>query len=251
MSAEKKVFFLFILFVILNVACVYKYTNGFGFSPKVTQSTENEQLVQDKEEPINEPTNNQEIQETNPVVEPEKVIEEKKELIESYKPQIKIEIEEKKVEEVVEKIEPLLTTDKRYIRENNQKYIEDMSIETQKLQLEINEFVKNNPIIFKRGSNTITKKSNSTVKRIAKILKEQTNIIIEVAGHTDAAGPEKLNLDISVLRASSVKKRLMYYGINKSRIVARGYGEMIPFVKNSKQGYSIVNRRVEFNILEE
>ncbi len=34
-------------------------------------------------------------------------------------------------------------------------------------------------------------------------------------------------------------------------MIARGYGEDIPLVANSPKGYSKVNRRVEFNIVEE
>jgi outer membrane protein OmpA-like peptidoglycan-associated protein len=162
------------------------------------------------------------------------------------------EIPEEKIEEKIEQpVTPLITTDERYRRTGSEQLIQDLSKEAQLLQIKLSEYVKKNQIIFKRGSNKITKNSNKTIKVIVKSLEEFPNIKIEVAGHTDAAGGAKLNQRISEKRAISVQKRLVYYGIDKSRITARGYGESIPLVKNSPNGYSKINRRVEFNIVEE
>lgn len=260
MSAEKKVFFLFILFIILNVACVYNYTQNLEKDEAiVSQDKELTQIIEEEKEPLElkevekKPIESQEENQEPKQVE-EKIVTANEKKIKEEKlvqePTQKVEEKlEKEVEEVVQ--EPLLKSDKRYKRVRNQKYIEELSIKTQELQMKINELVKNAPIIFKRASNKITKKSNKTVKDIADILKKNPSLIIEVAGHTDSAGPEKLNLQISEQRAVSVKNRLRFYGIDKKRIVARGYGETIPLVKNSKEGYSLVNRRVEFNIVEE
>ena len=44
---------------------------------------------------------------------------------------------------------------------------------------------------------------------------------------------------------------MINYGFDENKIKARGYGENIPIVENSADGYSKVNRRVEFNIIEE
>ncbi|WP_072679429.1 OmpA family protein [Arcobacter sp. LA11] len=157
-------------------------------------------------------------------------------------------VEEEKIEEPVK---PLITTDKRYTRTGDEKNIENLSEEAQLLQIKMNEFVKENPIIFKRGSNKITRSSNKTIKSVVEALKEFPTMKIEVAGHTDAIGAAAFNKTISEQRAISVKKRLVYYGVEANRIKARGYGEDIPLVKNSKNGYSKINRRVEFNIIEE
>lgn len=264
MSAEKKVFFLFILFIILNVACVYNYTQNLEKEEMiVSQDKELTQTIEEEKEPlkeieekpleVQEPKENQEQIAT---LNEEEIKEEPlvQKPLEKAEEKIKEKVQETVVDEEVVKEEipeALLKGDKRYKRVKNQKYIEELSIKTQELQIKINELVKNSPIIFKRASNKITKNSNKTVKDIAQILKENPSLIIEVAGHTDSAGPENLNLQISEQRSISVKNRLRFYGIDKKRIVARGYGETIPLVKNSKEGYSLVNRRVEFNIVEE
>lgn len=126
-----------------------------------------------------------------------------------------------------------------------------MSIQAQELQLKINEIVAKNPIIFKRASADILRKSEKTVDTIARLLKKHNNISIEIAGHTDAAGADDLNKRVSMQRAEKIKELIASYGIPENKLIARGYGEDIPLVENNKNGYSLINRRVEFNIIEE
>jgi OmpA-OmpF porin, OOP family len=159
-------------------------------------------------------------------------------------------VEEKKIVEIKED-DPLLTTLAGYKRVGTEKKIEELSRQTQLLQIRINDYIKQHPIIFKRGSNVLIKKSLRYVNTVIDILKENSNIKIEVAGHTDAAGEASLNKQVSIERAVAVKELLIKAGINKDRIKARGYGENIPLVPNSPGGYSKINRRVEFNIVEE
>jgi outer membrane protein OmpA-like peptidoglycan-associated protein len=286
MSTEKKVLFLFLALIILIVSCVFIHIDDFKkdndiSAVVITQNDNEPDLLKTIIEKIKSFTSSF-SQDT--IVEPIKVIEEEnitKEEPEEIAEEVKIEekdieepsttnIEEnssdadnqtsnlKEVEvevEVEEKIEepvtPLITTDERYRRTGSEKLIQDLSKDAQLLQIKLNEYIKQHQIVFNRGSNKITKSSNKTIKVIVKTLEEFPNMKIEVAGHTDAAGGDKLNQRISEKRAVSVKKRLQYYGVDKSRIKARGYGESIPLVKNSPNGYSKINRRVEFNIVEE
>jgi len=119
------------------------------------------------------------------------------------------------------------------------------------VQKEINDILAKNKIIFERRSTTVTKKSNLVLKQIVKILKREKNVKVEVAGHTDSRGKASLNKKLSQQRANSVRKALIYYGVEKERLTAVGYGEEQPIAKDDKNGLSIVNRRVEFNIVGE
>ena len=258
MSAEKKVILLFLSLIVLMAVCVNTHLDT------IKLSTYSEAVV---EAEIVEPKKEEVVKEEAPVeVESTQKVESTEETSETENPTTQAEnntneeatatTEENNEEVVEEKIEeepakPLVETDKRYTRIGNEKNIEDLSKEAQLLQLKMTEYVKENPIIFKRGSNNITKKSAKTISSVVEALKEFPNIKIEVAGHTDAIGAKKLNQSISYQRAKSVRDRLIKLGIEKSRIKARGYGESIPLVKNSPKGYSKVNRRVEFNIIEE
>ncbi|NQY19724.1 MAG: OmpA family protein, partial [Campylobacteraceae bacterium] len=128
--------------------------------------------------------------------------------------------------------------------------MEEKTVDPQEVQEKINLILKTNKISFKRMSTSPTKKSKKTISNIANILKEYKNIKIEVAGHTDSKGKKAFNMNISEQRADSVKKVLISLGIDEKRVSSKGYGESKPLVKNNG-GYSILNRRVEFNIIKE
>ena len=65
-----------------------------------------------------------------------------------------------------------------------------------------------------------------------------------VAGHTDAAGSEAYNQDLSERRADSIKRYLVdKYGINGTDLVTVGYGESK--LKDPSQPMAEVNRRVQ------
>lgn len=132
----------------------------------------------------------------------------------------------------------------------------ELAKETQKpnkkeLQENINKALAENKINFERRSTKVTADSISTVEKIAKILKDNLTINIEVAGHTDSRGNDSLNKQISQDRANSVKELLVGLGVNESRVKAVGYGEEFPIAKDDENGLSEINRRVEFNIIGE
>ncbi|RXJ91737.1 hypothetical protein CRV01_01200 [Arcobacter sp. CECT 8983] len=257
MSPAKKIFFLCLALIILIVLCVNTHLE------KLSKTTVIEQVQESKpSKPITlekKITEQKDTQEITTEQEPNKE-ETSAPIKESSENQIKDELKISKEEPQKEEInlseektedEPLITTDKKYKRTGNEKPIEEMSINTQLLQIRIRDYVTKYPITFETSSNRITKKSLNTISTVVKILKNYPNIKIEVAGHTDASGSKKFNLGVSISRAVAVKKQMIAYGFDKNRIKARGYGENIPIVENNAKGYSKVNRRVEFNIIEE
>ena len=65
-----------------------------------------------------------------------------------------------------------------------------------------------------------------------------------VAGHTDAAGSEAYNQDLSERRADSIKRYLVdKFGIDGSDLVTVGYGKSK--LKDPNQPMAEVNRRVQ------
>jgi outer membrane protein OmpA-like peptidoglycan-associated protein len=90
---------------------------------------------------------------------------------------------------------------------------------------------------------------------IFRILTSYPNIIIEISSHTDSIGSEKLNDKLSQQRAQSVVDYLINKGIDKNRLVARGYGKSKPIAPNSNPDGSDnpegrqKNRRTEFKII--
>ena len=241
MSQEKKILFLVLSLIILMVFCVYTHLPDFmkeqdnSITPEAVK-TETVEKVEEKI--VEEPKIEEKVEESSTEVIEEVVVE-------------KVEEEPVVEEVVVEEIPaiPLITTDKRYNRKDNQKNIEELSRTTQELQIKMNGFIKENPIVFKKDGFKVTNRSDITVKKVAEALNEFPNIKIEVAGHTDASGGSDVNDIFSSERAKSVRDRLVEYGIASERIEVRGYGEQMPLP--GINGYSKENRRVEFNIVEE
>ena len=71
----------------------------------------------------------------------------------------------------------------------------------------------------------IREDAKPTLNTLAKTLRENPNIRIELASHTDARGSDKYNLTLSQQRAQAAVNYLVSQGIESDRMVARGYGE--------------------------
>jgi outer membrane protein OmpA-like peptidoglycan-associated protein len=106
-----------------------------------------------------------------------------------------------------------------------------------KIDLEIN---------FEYNSADISAKSLPSVQALGRAL---TNADLKgstfvVAGHTDAAGGESYNQDLSERRADAIKRYLVdKYGITATDLVTVGYGKSQ--LKDPTQPMAEVNRRVQ------
>jgi len=74
---------------------------------------------------------------------------------------------------------------------------------------------------------------------------ERASAKVEIAGHTDALGPEEFNQRLSEQRAESVKAYLTERGVAPERISVVGYGESRPRGTNDTVEGRRLNRRVE------
>jgi outer membrane protein OmpA-like peptidoglycan-associated protein len=82
------------------------------------------------------------------------------------------------------------------------------------------------------------------------LMKDNPGITVEISGHTDNTGPVEYNKVLSQKRADAIKNYLIDHGINKSRIVAVGYGIEKPIGDNNTRVGRRLNRRTEFKILK-
>jgi outer membrane protein OmpA-like peptidoglycan-associated protein len=101
-------------------------------------------------------------------------------------------------------------------------------------------------ITFDYNSAEISAKSLSSVQALGKALSsaDLKGSTFIVAGHTDAAGSEGYNQDLSERRADSIKRYLTdKYGITGADLVTVGYGESK--LKDPSQPLAEANRRVQ------
>jgi outer membrane protein OmpA-like peptidoglycan-associated protein len=116
---------------------------------------------------------------------------------------------------------------------------------------EIASIVKDKPkidleITFDYNSADISAKSIPSVQALGRALTnaELKGSTFVVAGHTDAAGGEEYNQNLSERRADAIKKYLIdKYGINGSDLVTVGYGKSK--LKDPNQPLAEANRRVQ------
>ena len=103
---------------------------------------------------------------------------------------------------------------------------------------------------FESGKYNIQNRYFKDLENLVLLLKEEINIKIEIAGHTDSIGDSKTNLILSENRSKSVKSYLVTNGIDESRIKCVGYGENQPITNNSSKEGREKNRRIEIRILK-
>ncbi len=106
-------------------------------------------------------------------------------------------------------------------------------------------------ITFELNSYELNAASYEELNKLVNYLSENDRYKVEISAHTDNAGGDKYNLQLSNLRANSVLQYLQDNAINQERLVAIGFGESQPIVPNDTEDNMAKNRRVEFKILTE
>ena len=92
-------------------------------------------------------------------------------------------------------------------------------------------------------------RAKKPIDRLLKVLKDVPTLKIEISGHTDNKSSAEFNLVLSENRATSVLEYLAGKGIDKTRLVAVGYGFAQPMASNDTEEGRQKNRRTEFKIL--
>jgi outer membrane protein OmpA-like peptidoglycan-associated protein len=122
--------------------------------------------------------------------------------------------------------------------------------EIQVSAVEENTKIDLNNVFFDFDKAVLKAESFPELDRIITLMGQKTGMQIEIAGHTDALGPESYNLGLSERRAKAVVKYLTNKGIEKARIATVFFGESKPADSNDNPEGRKKNRRVEFKILK-
>lgn len=114
----------------------------------------------------------------------------------------------------------------------------------------INEILKKEKIAFEPASTAIKGSSRIAIKKIATVVRKCENVRMEISGHTDSQGGKEMNLNLSQLRAESVKAALLSRKVLVKKLVPIGYGETLPIADNKTEEGREMNRRIEFKLLK-
>ena len=100
-------------------------------------------------------------------------------------------------------------------------------------------------IQFEYNSAALTEDSEAGILMLFEFLKRNSDLKVELAGHTDNVGSDNYNLKLSSERAEVVRQALIDKGIDATRLTAKGYGATQPLVPNDSEEHRAVNRRTE------
>ncbi|MCB0719107.1 MAG: OmpA family protein [Bacteroidetes bacterium] len=103
-------------------------------------------------------------------------------------------------------------------------------------------------ILFDFNSAAIRPESRESLMKLAESLREYPNTDLLVVGHTDASGSEEYNQRLSERRAQSAADILLSNGVETSRVLTEGRGELEPVETNDTEMGRQANRRVEIAI---
>ena len=104
-------------------------------------------------------------------------------------------------------------------------------------------------VLFETAQATLVPTSVHSIDSLVHVLEQQPDWHVRLLGHTDIAGDERSNYDLSNRRAQAVADYMVTSGIAKDRISWVGYGSSRPKYPNDSSEHMRRNRRVEF-ILE-
>jgi outer membrane protein OmpA-like peptidoglycan-associated protein len=152
-----------------------------------------------------------------------------------------------------EAVDYLYQSDNINISDSSAYQVIDRPVELAPLQVGQKITVRN--IFFASGKSELEPESKAELDKLVNLMTSFPKLILEIAGHTDAAGSDELNQRLSEQRAQSVANYLIEHGIEKTRIRTIGYGEKQPIAQNYNKDGSpnrtgmAMNRRFEFTVL--
>lgn len=100
-------------------------------------------------------------------------------------------------------------------------------------------------VSFDAGKAVVKDEYKAQIGEVATLLKQYPGTKAEIQGHTDASGKKASNDKLSQQRADAVKAVLVNdFGVDASRVTAKGYGSSKPVADNKTAEGKAQNRRV-------
>lgn len=109
--------------------------------------------------------------------------------------------------------------------------------------------LESSKITFLRGEETLDTRAEPTLNALASLALtclENTDLVLEIGGHTDSRGGAQLNQELSQARADAVLNALVARGVDADAMIAVGYGDTQPIADNATDEGRAANRRTTF-----
>lgn len=101
----------------------------------------------------------------------------------------------------------------------------DLKIGKVEVGMDLAKMIDIKPIYFDLGKFAIRKDASTELDKVVAVMKEYTNMFVQLGSHTDCRGNAKANIALSDKRAKASAAYIVKKGIEKTRITAKGFGE--------------------------
>jgi len=105
-------------------------------------------------------------------------------------------------------------------------------------------------VLFDTGRANLKAGSLQNMYPLVEYLKNHSDTMVKIEGHTDNRGSSEYNANLSQMRAEAVSAFLVNNGVSPQRITAQGMGKDYPVATNSTAAGRQQNRRVEVTITD-
>ena len=122
------------------------------------------------------------------------------------------------------------------------------NIALEKIQLGSEVVLKN--IFYQSNAFTLEERSTAELEKLARFLRKNPNMVVEIQGHTDNIGSKSYNKELSHSRAKTVYEALIRSGVQVRQLVFQGYGDTQAMADNSTEAGRAINRRTQFKVLK-
>ncbi len=120
------------------------------------------------------------------------------------------------------------------------------------LQIQTKNEITLSNIYYDLNKASLRETSKIELNKLASMLRETPDIAIQINAHSDSRGKAEYNLRLSADRANSVVNYLILNGVDRGRLIAKGYGESMLLIKDAKnEDEHQANRRTTFSIIDD
>lgn len=159
------------------------------------------------------------------------------------------EAEPEKKEVVTEKSPPKPTpTPEKTVAEEKPTETKKIS-ELSRSELKEGSTIRLDNLYFEVNKAVTTSDSNGELNEIYALLSKNTDMVVEIGGHTNSLCDDVYCNKLSTDRAKAVYDYLVKKGISRSRLTYKGYGKTQPVASNSSADGRKKNQRVEVKVL--
>ena len=105
-------------------------------------------------------------------------------------------------------------------------------------------------MLFEFDKSNLTPETKAELDRVAKIMQDDPNVMLELQGNTDSVGTDAYNKALGERRAKAVFDYLKSKGINPNRLKMVSFGESKPVASNATDAGRAQNRRVDLVVVK-